>query len=81
VTGPARLFSYSIVRRALHGPLSAIAPYAPVIIAFDDAAGVRLVTRALGDPEKLVIGDIVSIRFEDLGYPNVTTGILAPFIA
>ena len=81
VTGPARLFSYTIVHRALHGPLRAIAPYAPVIVEFADAPHLRLVTRSIGDPEKLAIGNIASIRFEDLGYPNVTTGILAPFVA
>ena len=81
VKGPARLFSYSIVRRALHGPLTAITPYASVLVEFDDAPDLRLVTRAIGDPEKLAIGSVVNIRFEDLGYPNVTTGILAPFVA
>ena len=81
VTGPAKLFSYTIVRRALHGPLSVIAPYAPVLVTFDDAPGLRLVTRSIGDAEKLNIGDTVSIVFEDLGTPNVTTGILAPFVA
>ncbi len=80
VTGPAKLFSYAIVHRALHGPLNAIAPYAPVLVEFDDAPGLRLVTRALGDLEKLKIGEIVDIVFEDLGTPNVATGILAPFI-
>jgi uncharacterized OB-fold protein len=81
VKGPVRLFSHTIVRRALHGPLTAIAPYAPVIIEFDHAPNVRLVTRSIGDPEKLRIGNIVNIRFEDLGYPNVVTGILAPLVA
>jgi uncharacterized OB-fold protein len=45
VAGPARIFAFAQVRRALHAPLKAIAPYVPVIITFDDAPGVRLVSR------------------------------------
>jgi uncharacterized OB-fold protein len=74
----ARLFSWSVVRRALHPPLKPIAPYVPVILEFDDAPGVRLVSRWIGPLEDLAIGKDVRVTFEDLGYPNVETGILAP---
>jgi uncharacterized OB-fold protein len=78
VAPKARLFSWSVVRRALHPPLKPIAPYVPVILEFDDAPGVRLVSRWIGPLEELTIGDDVRVTFEDLGYPNVVTGILAP---
>jgi uncharacterized OB-fold protein len=80
IGGPARLFSWAVVRRALHAPLKPIAPYVPVILEFDSAPGVRLVSRWIGgDSDALQIGQEVRIAFEDLGYPNVGTGILAPF--
>jgi len=79
VGGPARLFSWAVVRRALHAPLKPLAPYIPVILEFDDAPGVRLVSRWVGaDADSLAVGQEVRIVFEDLGYPSVNTGIAAP---
>jgi len=81
VSGKARLFSWTAVQRALHPPLKPIAPYAPVIVEFDEAPGVRLVSRWIGsDPSALVIGQDVRIVFEDLGHPALETGIRAPMI-
>jgi len=79
VGGTARLFSWAVVRRALHAPLKPIAPYIPVILEFDDAPGVRLVSRWIGgNADALSIGQEVHVVFEDLGYPTVGTGVLAP---
>ena len=78
VGGKARLFSWAVVRRALHAPLKPIAPYVPIILEFDDAPGVRLVSRWIGDIGELVIGREVRITFEDLGHPHILTGIRAP---
>jgi len=79
VGGKARLFSWAVVRRALHAPLKPIAPYVPVILEFDDAPGVRLVSRWIGgDIGELAIGQEVRITFADLGHPSIQTGILAP---
>jgi len=67
-----------VVRRALHPPLKPIAPYVPVILEFDAVSGVRLVSRWIGPLDRLAIGKDVGVTFEDLGYPNVETGIRAP---
>jgi uncharacterized OB-fold protein len=78
VAGKARLFSWAVVRRALHPPLKPIVPYVPVILEFDEAPGVRLVSRWIGsDAARLEIGMEVDIVFTDLGHPGVKTGILA----
>ena len=79
VLGTARLFSWSVVRRALHPPLKPLAPYVPLILEFDDAPGVRLVSRWIGgDADTLRIGMEVRIAFADLGHPHIETGILGP---
>ena len=78
VAPKARLFSWSVVRRALHPPLKPIAPYVPVILEFDDAPGVRLVSRWIGPLDALAVGKDVRVIFEDLGHPNVQTGVRAP---
>jgi uncharacterized OB-fold protein len=78
IGGKARLFSWSVVRRALHPPLKAIAPYIPVILEFDAAPGVRLVSRWIGDPDSLRMGMEVRVAFADLGHPRTETGIQAP---
>jgi uncharacterized OB-fold protein len=82
LNGKARIFSWASVRRALHAPYKSIAPYVSVIVEFDEAPGVRLVSRWIGpDVLDLAIGNEVSIVFEDLGHPNIQTRILAPLIA
>lgn len=81
VSGEARIFSWTVVQRALHAPYKAIAPYTPVIVEFPDAPGVRLVSRWIGaEAEALVIGKPVKIVFEDFGYANLRTGRLAPLV-
>jgi uncharacterized OB-fold protein len=81
VSGEARIFSWTVVKRALHAPYKAIAPYIPVIVEFDDAPGVRLVSRWIGPDDGLAIGKPARIVFEDFGYPNLLTGMLAPLVA
>ena len=78
VAPEGRLFSWTIVRRALHPPFKPLAPYAPVLIEFDQAPGVRLVTRWIGDQEALAIGRKAAIIFGDLGTPALETGVRAP---
>lgn len=82
VDGPAHIFTYTVVRRALHRPLQLIVPYTLTILEFAQAPGIRFVTRWLGpDPDRLFIGKAVRIVYEDIGYPACETGILAPFAA
>ncbi len=77
-----RIFSWAYARRALEPRLAPLVPYATVIVEFDDAQGVRLVTRLInGGPDQLEIGRSGRIVFRDLGYPAVATGIVAPLLA
>jgi len=81
ISGPARIFSWTLVRRALHTPLKPIVPYVPVIVAFEDAPGVRLVSRWINTASQTpTIGQQVSIVFEDFGAPGLITGKIAPFV-
>jgi uncharacterized OB-fold protein len=81
VPGTARIFSFAQVRRALYAPFKAIVPYVPVIVIFDDAPGVRYVSRWVNQDQPLPsIGQTATIVFEDLGYPNVKTGQIAPLM-
>jgi hypothetical protein len=78
----ARVFSWAVVNRALHAPYKAIAPYVPVVVEFDAAPGVRLVTRLIRtDARELEFGKELSVEFEDLGYPQIKTGVLGPLVA
>jgi uncharacterized protein len=75
----ARIFSWTVVKRALHAPYKVMAPYVPVLVEFDEAPGVRLVTRLVDmDAGMLAINGAVAITFKDLGYPATTTGVVAP---
>ena len=77
-----RIFSWAYARRALDPRLAPLAPYATVLVEFDDAPGIRLVTRLIeGEPEQLEIGQSGRIVFRDLGHPAVATGIVAPLLA
>jgi uncharacterized OB-fold protein len=81
ISGPARIFSWTLVKRALHAPLQAIAPYVPVIVTFDDAPGIRLVSRWINAAQDTpIIGQQVSIVFEDFGAPALKTGRIAPLV-
>ena len=76
------IFSWAYARRALDPRLAPLAPYATVLVEFDDAPGIRLVTRLIeGKPEELEIGRSGRIVFRDLGHPAVETGIIAPLLA
>ena len=77
----ARLFSWAVVQRALHSPYQIIAPYISALVEFDEAPGVRLVTRVIGhDADSLRVNQPLTVVFEDLGYPQLQIGILAPLV-
>jgi uncharacterized OB-fold protein len=81
VGGPARVFAWTLVRRALHAPFKPIVPYVPVIVTFEDAPGVRLVSRWINPVrETPEIGEAVTIVFEDFGAPKLATGRVAPLV-
>ena len=56
VPGTGSVYSYTIVRRALTPESAKGIPYAPAVIALDDAPGIRLVSAVVGcAPEKVGI--------------------------
>jgi len=79
LSGRGTLFSWAVVKRALHKPLAPIAPYISAIIVIEEDGLTRFVTRLIDcDPEQLRSGMAVEVRFADLGYPAAETGITAP---
>jgi len=82
LSGRATLFSWALVKRALHKPLAPIAPYVSAIVQIDEDRATRFVTRLVDcDPAALHVGMALEVRFADLGYPAVETGIVAPLFA
>jgi uncharacterized OB-fold protein len=82
LSGRATLFSWAVVKRALHKPLAPIAPYVSAIVLIDEDRLTRFVTRLIDcDPASLHIGMPVEVRFADIGYPALETGIIAPLFA
>jgi uncharacterized OB-fold protein len=79
LSGRGTLFSWAVVHRALHKPLIPIAPYVSAIVVVDEDRTTRFVTRLVDcDPAGLHAGMPVEVRFADLGYPALNTGIIAP---
>jgi uncharacterized OB-fold protein len=79
LSGRGALFSWAVVHRALHKPLAPIAPYVSAIVVIDEDRATRFVTRLIDcDPAELHAGMPVEVRFADLGYPAIKTGIVAP---
>jgi uncharacterized OB-fold protein len=67
VHGPARAFSWTTVHRAFAPQLRDKVPFTIVLVEFDDAPGVRLLTNLSGsDPSVLAIGQELSLVF---GHP------------
>ena len=82
LSGRGTLFSWAVVKRALHKPLAPIAPYVSAIVVIDEDRLTRFVTRLIAcDPQALHAGMPVEVRFADLGYPALETGIVAPLFA
>ncbi len=79
LSGRGTLFSWAVVHRALHKPLAPIAPYVSAIVVIDEDRETRFITRLIDcDPAGLHAGMPVEVRFADLGYPAVETGVTAP---
>lgn len=79
ISGRATLFSWAVVNRALHKPLAPIAPYISAIVVIDEDRETRFVTRLIDcDVQDLRPGMPVEVRFVDLGYPALETGVTAP---
>ena len=79
LSGRGTLFSWAVVHRALHKPLAPIAPYVSAIVVIDEDRETRFITRLIDcDPGGLRANMPVEVRFADLGYPALMTGIIAP---
>jgi hypothetical protein len=69
VSGRGTIFSFAVVHRAFLPALEAAVPYTVIVVALDDAPGVRLVSNLVeGAP---AVGRPVEVLFEDVT-PEVT---------
>lgn len=78
VSGHGQLYSWVTVHRALHPGYQALQPYVSALVTFDEAPGIRLVTRLIGPTKNLTMGAPVEIVFGDAGMPHLETGLIAP---
>jgi hypothetical protein len=68
VSGRGTVFTYAVVHRAFLPELAGHVPYVIVVVALDDAPGVRVVSNLVGTPaETLRLGLPVEVVFEDVG--------------
>jgi hypothetical protein len=68
-SGRGRVFTWTVVARALHPAFGDDVPLAPVVIEMEE--GVRLLSRVDCRPDELAIGMPVEVAFEDVT-PEVT---------
>ncbi len=67
VSGRGTVFTYAVVHRAFLPELAAHVPYTLVVVALDDAPGVRLVSNLVdAEPGELRVGLPVEVVFEDV---------------
>jgi len=72
VSGRGTVFTYAVVHRAFLPTLADVVPYIVVVVALDDAPGVRLVSNLVGTKADAVrVGLPVAVVFEDVA-PDVT---------
>lgn len=80
LSGRGRVFSFVVIRRALHAAFADLVPYVAGIVTIDEDPEIRVVTRFLdADPERIAIDMPVRVRFADFGYPLTTTNVIGPF--
>jgi uncharacterized OB-fold protein len=80
LTGQARIYSWAVVKRALHQAFAVFTPYVSIIAEPVDAPGVRIVSRLIdAESEALTVDAPIHVVFKDLGYPGTVTGVVAPF--
>lgn len=67
LSGRGTVFSHAVVHRAFLPELAAHVPYTVVVVALDDAPGVRLVSNLVGTAAgELAVGLSVEVAFEDV---------------
>ncbi len=62
-SGKGEIYSYTVVHRAF-GPYADQTPYVVAIVELEE--GVRMMTRIIGDRERIAIGKPVAVRFEKM---------------
>ena len=78
VSGRGTIFSWAVVHRAFLPELAEEVPYTVVVVALDDAPGVRLLSNLVGaEPAELRVGLPVEVVFEDVS-PEVTVPRFRP---
>jgi uncharacterized OB-fold protein len=79
-SGRGTLFSFAVVRRALHAPFAPLVPYATGLVALAEDPAVRLVTRLVDcDPEELRIDLPLHAVFRPLAFPGAERAPIVPF--
>ena len=77
LSGRGSLFSWAVVRRALHPEFVAFQPYVTGIVSLAEDERVRMVSRLLVDPDHpLEMGQPMRARFVDLSYPVAQSGVI-----
>ena len=67
VSGRGTVFSYAVVDRAFLPELAAHVPYTVIVVALDDAPGVRLVSNLVdAAPGEVHVGLPVEVYFDDV---------------
>ena len=79
VSGRGRLFSWSVVRRAFIPQLAADVPYVAGLVAIEEDAAVRIVTRIVDcDPALLRVDMPMRVVFRPLRFAGVRGEVTAP---
>ncbi len=77
VSGRGRIFSYSVVERAVNPDMADEVPYAVAIVELDE--GVRLLSNIVDcNPDGLSCGQEVAVRFEPTADPDMWAPVFAP---
>ncbi len=76
-SGRGRVFTWTVVARAMHPAFQDDVPYAPAVIELDE--GVRLVSRVACPPDELRIDMPVEAVFVDVT-PEVTLPVFRPVV-
>lgn len=67
LSGKGRIYSYTVVSRAIFPGMEASLPYVPAVIALADAGGIRLISNVVDAPlAAIAIDAAVSVLFDDL---------------
>jgi len=80
LSGRGRLFSWTVVERALFAPYRSEVPYVPALVALEEDPRVRLVSRMVeGRADGLVVDMPVVVDFRPLVLAGVEGEVMAPF--